>query len=84
MLILNPSAVGKFFKSIITTWSGATCTLNGEEYIFEIDSDYHFECDKCSPEMKKDIKDNYIIYIDFDKNLANVENYFEVRGGTCS
>ena len=84
MLILNPSAVGRFFKSIITTWGGTTCTLNGEEYNIELDSNYHFECEKCSPEMKKDIKDNHIIYIDYDKNVDSVENYFESKGGKCN
>lgn len=84
MTLYNPSSVGRFFKSFIIESTGTTCVLNDKEYNIGTDSNYDVECDECSKAMIKDIKENYIIYLDHEKNFDNMKKYFESNGGYCN
>lgn len=85
MAIFNPSVVVRFFKSFVTESGSITCTLNDQEYVISTDSNYDVECNSnnCSKGMIKDLKENYVIYLDYEKNLDNMVKYFEQNGGSC-
>ena len=87
MALFNPSSTGRFFKSVYTTSTGLTCTLDGKEYIISTDTNYDVECESgdeyCSDEMIKDIKENCVTYINHEKNAENIRNYIKSKGGSC-
>ncbi len=58
------------------------CTLNNKQYQIELGIDNYFNCDNCSSQMKKELKD-MIDFNNLDDSVSNVEEYFINNNGSC-
>ena len=58
------------------------CIKGDTTYMITVDTDKNYNCDNCSKEMYKEIK-NIVNYSDLELTVRNVENYFENIKGSC-
>ena len=58
------------------------CSIDNERYQIEFGTNNFFKCDSCSKEMSNEIK-KIVNFNNIDDSLANIENYFKSKNGTC-
>ncbi len=73
---------GKIETDNVLSSATMICTINNEQYQIELGIDNYFNCDNCSKEMKKELKD----IVDFNNlkdSVNNIEEYFTNNDGSC-
>ena len=73
---------GKIDVDNVASSATMICTLNKEKYQIEFGTNDYFNCDNCSSQMKKELKD-IVDFNNLDDSVNNVEEYFTNNNGSC-
>ena len=73
---------GKIDVDNVASSATMICNLNKEKYQIEFGTNNYFNCDNCSKEMKKELKE-IVDFNNLDVSVNNVEEYFTNNNGSC-